>query len=122
MRKVWVKVGLTEAQRGVLDALVKDGRLGGSRSEVLASLLVRQVNLGEQASVATEPQRTVVLARGEKGINVIKVIREFTGMGLADAKRASEIPTPMYPLPERGSVEAFRKILRDLGASIEAVV
>ncbi len=64
---------------------------------------------------------TVVLKSfGENKIAVIKVVREITGLGLADAKKAAE--TPDSVLKENISkeeAEAIQKKLEEAGAKVE---
>ncbi len=64
---------------------------------------------------------TVVLKSfGENKIAVIKVVREITGLGLAEAKKAAE--TPDSVLKENISkeeAEAIQKKLEEAGAKVE---
>ncbi len=64
---------------------------------------------------------TVVLKSfGENKIAVIKVVREITGLGLAEAKKAAE--TPDSVLKENVSkeeAEAIQKKLEEAGAKVE---
>jgi ribosomal protein L7/L12 len=61
---------------------------------------------------------------GGKKINFIKILREFSGLGLADAKKVSEI-TPWvlpwsYTCEEVNSSE-FIKWMKEIGADFESV-
>lgn len=64
---------------------------------------------------------TVVLkAAGDKKINVIKVVREITGLGLKEAKAAvEEAPTDVKEACKKEEAEEIKKKLEDAGASVE---
>jgi large subunit ribosomal protein L7/L12 len=64
---------------------------------------------------------TVVLAAaGDKKINVIKVVREITGLGLKEAKDLVEAaPKPLKEGVAKAEAEEFKKKLEDAGAKVE---
>ena len=64
---------------------------------------------------------TVVLAKaGEKKIDVIKAIREITGLGLKEAKDLVEgAPSTVKEAVNKADSEAFKKKLEDVGAKVE---
>ncbi len=116
MKKIWVKVGLTEAQKEAADALAKEGLLGGSRSEVFVSLLVRAVKIETQVELR-KPTALRVVRRGPLGIQVIKTIRMYAGLPLKDAKDASEDARAINPIPPH-TIEAFFAELQRVGADV----
>jgi len=63
---------------------------------------------------------TVVLAKaGEKKIDVIKAIREITGLGLKEAKDLVEgAPKPVKENISKEEAEAIKKKLEDAGAKV----
>ncbi|HJS33827.1 MAG TPA: 50S ribosomal protein L7/L12, partial [Alphaproteobacteria bacterium] len=64
---------------------------------------------------------TVVLAgAGEKKINVIKEVREITGLGLKEAKDLVEgAPKTVKEGVSKDEAAKFRKQLEDAGATVE---
>ena len=68
------------------------------------------------------PTMLRLISHGSKKIQVIKVLREHTGLGLADAKKLSEnLPSARIDHPMKFGLEAFAKGLRDVGAEVELV-
>jgi large subunit ribosomal protein L7/L12 len=64
---------------------------------------------------------TVVLANaGANKINVIKVVREITGLGLKEAKDIVEAaPKPIKDGVKKDEAEAMKKKLEEAGAKVE---
>jgi large subunit ribosomal protein L7/L12 len=64
---------------------------------------------------------TVVLtAAGEKKINVIKVVREITGLGLKEAKELVDgAPKPVKANISKEEAEEIKTKLTEAGASVE---
>jgi large subunit ribosomal protein L7/L12 len=61
-----------------------------------------------------------LLDSGEKKINVIKVLRELTGLGLKEAKDAAEkTPTVLKEAANKAESEEFKKKLEEVGAKVE---
>jgi large subunit ribosomal protein L7/L12 len=62
----------------------------------------------------------VLVAAGEKKIQVIKVVRELTGLGLKEAKAVvDEAPKPVKEKVTRAEAEDMRKKLEEAGATVE---
>ncbi|HHO42057.1 MAG TPA: 50S ribosomal protein L7/L12 [Epsilonproteobacteria bacterium] len=62
----------------------------------------------------------ILTGSGEKKINVIKVVREITGLGLKEAKDAVEnTPTTIKEAASKADAEEIKKKLEDAGASCE---
>ena len=64
---------------------------------------------------------TVVLAAaGDKKINVIKAVREATGLGLKEAKeRVDGAPAPIKENIAKAEAEELKKKLEEAGATVE---
>jgi large subunit ribosomal protein L7/L12 len=61
----------------------------------------------------------VLTAAGEKKINVIKVVRELTGLGLADAKNLVEAaPKTVKEGVAKAEAEDMKKKLEEAGAKV----
>ena len=62
----------------------------------------------------------VLTAAGAKKINVIKVVRAITGLGLKEAKAAvEETPSTLKEGVAKEEAEEFKKQLEEAGASVE---
>ena len=74
------------------------------------------------AAVAEEQTEfTVVLAAfGENKVNVIKAVRELTGLGLKEAKELVDgAPKPVKEGISKADAEAAKKKLEEAGAKVE---
>ena len=59
-------------------------------------------------------------AAGDKKIEVIKVVREITGLGLKEAKDLVEgAPKSVKPGVNKADADAIKKKLEDVGAKVE---
>ena len=78
---------------------------------------------GGAAAAAVEEQTefTVVLtAFGDNKVNVIKAVRELTGLGLKEAKDLVDgAPKPVKEGVAKADAEAAKKKLEDAGAKVE---
>ena len=78
---------------------------------------------GGAAAAAAEEQTefTVVLsAIGDNKVNVIKAVRELTGLGLKEAKDLVDgAPKPVKEASPKADAEAAKKKLEDAGAKAE---
>jgi large subunit ribosomal protein L7/L12 len=76
------------------------------------------------AAPAAEEEKTefdvMLLAAGDKKIQVIKVVRELTGLGLKQAKAVvDEAPKPVKEKVSKGEAEDMKKKLEEVGATVE---
>jgi large subunit ribosomal protein L7/L12 len=73
------------------------------------------------APVAEQTEFTVVLKEsGANKINVIKVVREITGLGLKEAKDLVEAaPKPLKEGVSKAESEEMKKKLEEAGAKVE---
>jgi len=79
---------------------------------------------GAGAGAAAEEEKTefdvVLTGAGAKKINVIKVVRAITGLGLKEAKAAvEETPTVIKEAVSKEEAEEVKKQLEEAGASVE---
>jgi large subunit ribosomal protein L7/L12 len=78
---------------------------------------------GAVAAEAAEEKtefNVVLTSAGEKKINVIKVVREVTGLGLKEAKDATEnTPSVLKEGASKAEAEDIKKKLEEAGASCE---
>jgi len=74
---------------------------------------------GEEAEEQTEFD-VVLTGAGAKKINVIKVVRAITGLGLKEAKAAvEEVPTTIKEGVSKEEAEEIKKQLEEAGATVE---
>lgn len=74
---------------------------------------------GPAAEAKTEFD-VVLAASGDKKIEVIKVVREITGLGLKEAKDLVEgAPKPLKQGVAKADAEAIQKKLAEVGAKVE---
>jgi large subunit ribosomal protein L7/L12 len=78
---------------------------------------------GVAAAAAVEEQTefdVILASSGDKKINVIKALREITGLGLAEAKKASEeTPYTVKTGVAKAEAEEIKKKLEEQGAKVE---
>ena len=88
-----------------------------------AAVSVAAPAAGAAPAAAAEEQTefTVVLTSfGENKVNVIKAVRELTGLGLKEAKDLVDgAPKPVKEGIPKADAEAARKKLEDAGAKVE---
>ena len=77
-------------------------------------------------AAAAEPEEektefdVVLAAVGDKKINVIKVVREVTGLGLKEAKALVDgAPAPVKEKISKADAEALKAKLEEVGATVE---
>ncbi len=76
---------------------------------------------GPAAAVEEKTEFNVILAEvGEKKIQVIKVVRELTGLGLKEAKDLVDgAPKPVKEAVPKAEAETIKKKLEEQGAKVE---
>ena len=78
---------------------------------------------GGDAGGAAEEQtefNIILAAAGEKKVNVIKVVRALTGLGLKEAKAlVDEAPKPIKEGASKEEAEDAKKQLEEAGATVE---
>jgi len=76
---------------------------------------------GEAAAAEEQTEFDVILvAAGEKKINVIKEVRAITGLGLKEAKDLVEgAPKPVKEGASKDEAEQLKKKLEEAGATVE---
>ena len=100
-----------EEELGVSAAAVMPVAVGGAGA----------VGAGAGGEVEEQTEFTVNLTDfGEKKINVIKVVREVTSLGLKEAKDLVEsVPKAVKEAIPKDEAEAIKKKFEDVGAKVE---
>lgn len=90
---------------------------------VSASMPVMAVASGSAGDGATEEKsafNVVLKNSGEQKINVIKIVKEITGLGLKEAKDLVEgAPKPVKEGVKKEEAEEMKKKLEEAGAVVE---
>ena len=87
-----------------------------------ASMAVAAPGAGAAAAVVEEKTEfdVVLLAAGEKKVEVIKVVRAVTGLGLKEAKDLVDgAPKTVKEGAPKADADAIKKQLEDAGAKVE---
>lgn len=86
-----------------------------------AAMAVAGPAAGPAAAAEEQTEFTVVLlAAGDKKVEVIKVVRAATGLGLKEAKDVVDgAPKPVKEGISKADAEALKKQLEDAGAKVE---
>ena len=104
-------------------ALVKEleQELGVSAAAPVAMAAAGAAPAAAAAPAVEKDEFTVVLTGGgDKKIQVIKVVRELTGLGLKEAKDLVDgAPKPVLEKADKAAAEAAKAKLEDAGASVE---
>ncbi|MFC3284255.1 50S ribosomal protein L7/L12 [Litchfieldella rifensis] len=84
-----------------------------------AAVVAGPAAAGEVAEEQTEFD-LVLTSAGDKKVNVIKVVREITGLGLKEAKGAVDgAPATIKEAMSKDDAEAAKKKLEEAGAGVE---
>ncbi|MEW6416265.1 MAG: 50S ribosomal protein L7/L12 [Pseudomonadota bacterium] len=106
-----------------LSELIKEMEEKFGVSAAAAAVAVAAPAAGGGAAAAAEEQTefTVILtAAGEKKVEVIKVVRAATGLGLKEAKDLVDgAPKPVKEGISKADAEALKKQLEEAGAKVE---
>ena len=106
-----------------LSELIKEMEEKFGVSAAAAAVAVAAAPAAGGAAAAAEEQTefTVVLAEvGANKVNVIKAVREITGLGLKEAKDLVDgAPKPVKEGLPKADAEAAKKKLEDAGAKVE---
>ena len=106
-----------------LSELVKalEERFGVSATAVAAAPAAGVAGDGAAAAEEEQTEFDVVLqGPGEKKIQVIKVVRAATGLGLKEAKAlVDEAPNPVKEALSREDADALKTQLEEAGAAVE---
>ena len=106
-----------------LSQLIKDleDKFGVSAAAATVAVAASAGGGGAAAAVEEQTEFTVVLTGfGENKVNVIKAVREVTGLGLKEAKDLVDgAPKPVKEAVSKAESEAILKKLIDAGAKAE---
>jgi large subunit ribosomal protein L7/L12 len=104
-----------------LSELIKEMEEKFGVSAAAAAVAVAAPTAGPAAAAEEQTEFTVMLmAAGEKKVEVIKVVRAATGLGLKEAKDLVDgAPKPVKEAISKADAAALKKQLEDAGAKVE---
>jgi large subunit ribosomal protein L7/L12 len=106
-----------------LSELVKvlEDRFGVSAAAPMAMAMPGAAAGGGEAAAEEKSSYTVMLSgAGEQKINVIKAVREITGLGLAESKALVDgAPKAVKENVAKAEAEEAKKLLEEAGATVE---
>jgi len=112
-------VGLTLLEAAELKTILKDEYGIEPAAGAVAVAAAPGAGGGEAAEEKTEFD-VILVAAGEKKINVIKEVRGITGLGLKEAKELVEAGgKAVKEAVSKGEAEEIQKKLEDAGAKVE---
>ena len=103
--------------KGLIEVL--EAELGVSASAPVGAMMMAAASDAEPEEEQTEFD-VILTDVGAKKINVIKVVRKLTGLGLKDAKGLVEsAPATVKEAVDKAAAEDIKKQLEDAGASVD---
>jgi large subunit ribosomal protein L7/L12 len=114
---------LTLLEAAQLSKLLQD-KWGVSAAAPMAVAAMPGMAAPGAGAAAAEEEKTefdlVLMSSGDKKIQVIKVVRELTGLGLKEAKAVvDEAPKPVKEKVSKAEAEDMKKKLEEVGAAVE---
>jgi large subunit ribosomal protein L7/L12 len=106
-----------------LSQLIKDmeEKFGVSAAAAAVAVAAPAAGGGAAAAAAEQTEFSVILtAAGDNKVNVIKAVREITGLGLKEAKDLVDgAPKPVKEGVSKADADAVAKKLTDAGAKVD---
>lgn len=95
-------------------------KFGVSAAAAVAAAPVAAAGDGDAAAEEQTEFKVVLSAIGDKKVNVIKVVRAITGLGLKEAKGLVDgVPSPVKEGASKEEAEDIKKQLEEAGAQVE---
>jgi len=112
-------VGLTLLQAKALSDYLKEVH-GIKPASGGAVMMAAPAGGGGEAPAAKTEFDVILTAFGENKINVIKVVRSITGLGLKEAKDLVEgVPKPLKQAVPKEEADKIKKEVEDAGGKVE---
>ena len=112
--------GMTVLELSELIKMMEE-KFGVSAADAAVAVAAGPAAAAAAPAAEEKTEFTVVLAAaGEKKVEVIKVVRAATGLGLKEAKDLVDgAPKPVKEAISKADAEALKKQLEDAGAKVE---
>ena len=112
--------GLTVLELAELVKALEDQFGVSAAAPVMMAGAMPSVGAGEEVAEEKDSFDVVLTSAGEKKIQVIKIVREITSLGLKDAKAlVDEAPKPVKEGATKEEAEEIQSRLQDAGATVE---
>ncbi len=112
--------GLTVLELAELVKALEDKFGVSAAAPVMMAGAMPSVGAGEEVAEEKDSFDVVLTSAGEKKIQVIKIVREITSLGLKDAKAlVDEAPKPVKEGATKEEAEEIQSRLQDAGATVE---
>ena len=112
--------GLTVLELAELVKALEDKFGVSAAAPVMMAGAVASGGDGEEAEAEKDSFDVVLTSAGEKKIQVIKVVREITSLGLKEAKAlVDEAPKPVKEGASKDEAEEIQNGLQEAGATVE---
>ncbi len=112
--------GLTVLELAELVKALEDKFGVSAAAPVMMAGAMPNAGASEEAAVEKDSFDVVLTGAGEKKIQVIKVVREITSLGLKEAKAlVDEAPKPVKEGATKEEAEEIQSRLQDVGATVE---
>ena len=112
--------GLTVIEAGELSKMLEEMWGVSAAAPVAVAGVAAGADAGEAAAEEKDSFNVVLMAFGEKKINVIKEVRAITGLGLKEAKDLVEgAPKPVKEEVAKDEAEELKGKLEEAGATVE---
>jgi len=97
-----------------------EDKFGVSAAAAVAAAPAAAADAGAGAAEEKDEFDVMLTSSGEKKVNVIKVVRALTGLGLKEAKAlVDEAPSAVKEGASKAEAEDFKKQLEEAGATVE---
>jgi len=112
--------GLTVIEAAELSKMLEEKWGVSAAAPVAVAGVAAGADAGEAAAEEEDSFNVVLMAFGEKKINVIKEVRAITGLGLKEAKDLVEgAPKPVKEEVAKDEAEELKGKLEEAGATVE---
>ncbi len=112
--------GLTVIEAAELSKMLEEKWGVSAAAPVAVAGVAAGADAGEAAAEEKDSFNVVLMAFGEKKINVIKEVRAITGLGLKEAKDLVEgAPKPVKEEVAKDEAEELKGKLEEAGATVE---
>ena len=121
LEEIFIKIDALSLGKAAQLVKAMEARWGVSAAAPVAVAAAAPAGGGGAAAAEEQTEFTVILKDGGANkINVIKVVREITGLGLKEAKAVvDEAPKPVKEGVSKDEANELKKKLTEAGATVE---
>ena len=120
LEEIFTKIDALSLGKAAQLVKAMEERWGVSAAAPAAVAVAGPAGAGEDAAEEKSEFDVILKAAGGNKIQVIKVVREITGLGLKEAKAVvDEAPKPVKEGASKDDAEEIKKKLEEAGAEVE---